>query len=92
MQGFNFFQQLKNAGQAFNQQKRFFPDLLIAVLPEQGTDIYTAIKQYVTKYQILQSADSSPAVLVTALCVGFHFMFFSSLILHAPRLVWPRSV
>ncbi|CAL1700780.1 unnamed protein product [Somion occarium] len=37
---------LRKAGLACNQKKGVFPNLIVAVLPEQATDIYTAIKHF----------------------------------------------
>ncbi|KAH8113254.1 argonaute-like protein [Phellopilus nigrolimitatus] len=38
--------QLRSAGQEYNKNRRVFPTLIVAVLPEGGTDIYTSIKHF----------------------------------------------
>ena len=50
--GLSFIQQLRDAGlRAANScivnGKKVGPNLLVVVLPEDGNDIYTAVKQYV---------------------------------------------
>ncbi|THH11493.1 hypothetical protein EW145_g610 [Phellinidium pouzarii] len=38
--------QLRAAGQEYNRVRKIFPSLIVAVLPEGGTDIYTSIKYF----------------------------------------------
>ncbi|KAI5124926.1 hypothetical protein M0805_007353 [Coniferiporia weirii] len=38
--------QLRAAGQEYNKVRRVFPSLIVAILPEGGTDIYTSIKHF----------------------------------------------
>lgn len=38
------FQGLRAAGIEFKQKRNTFPKLIVAVLPEGGSDIYTAVK------------------------------------------------
>lgn len=39
---------MRDAGKEFHQRFKTFPTLIVVVLPEAGTDIYTAVKQCVS--------------------------------------------
>lgn len=38
-------QQLRSVGKTFFDKTKKFPQLIVVILPEAGTDIYTAVKQ-----------------------------------------------
>jgi len=42
----NIVLQLRNAGNIYKEKRGFHPTLIVAILPEGGTDIYTAIKHF----------------------------------------------